>query len=51
MVGSKETDPFNNKISNESPIGMAITGHKKGDIVSVKTPDGSAYDVEIIDIK
>lgn len=41
IVGSAEADPFNGKISNESPIGSAIIGHKVGDIVEVDTPDGT----------
>ncbi len=40
LVGSAEADPFNGKISNESPIGAAIIGHKVGDTVEVDTPDG-----------
>ncbi|MBR1445343.1 MAG: transcription elongation factor GreA [Firmicutes bacterium] len=40
LVGSAEADPFNGKISNESPIGIAIKGHKVGDIVEVNAPDG-----------
>ena len=40
IVGSAEADPFNGKISNESPIGMAIIGHKVGDVVEVEAPDG-----------
>lgn len=51
MVGSHEADPFENKISNESPIGMAIMKHKKGDIVKVSTPDGGTYEIKIIEIK
>ena len=49
IVGSKEADPFANKISNESPIAKAIMGLSKGTIVSVDSPNGK-YDVEIIDI-
>lgn len=49
IVGSKEADPFNNRISNESPIAKAIIGHKKGDRVSVDSPNGK-YDVEIVEI-
>lgn len=49
IVGSKEADPFANKISNESPIAKAIMGLKKGTIVSVDSPNGK-YDVEIVDI-
>ena len=46
IVGSLEADPFNNKISNESPIGAAIIGKKVNEIVSVETPNGS-FDVKI----
>ena len=41
LVGSVEADSFNNKISNESPIGKALLGHKEGDEVSVDAPNGS----------
>ncbi len=40
IVGSSEADPFNNRISNESPVGKAILGKRKGDEVEVSTPDG-----------
>ncbi|MDE6181878.1 MAG: transcription elongation factor GreA [Eubacteriales bacterium] len=40
LVGSAEADPFNGKISNESPIGSALLGHKIGDTVEAETPDG-----------
>ena len=49
IVGSMEADPFANKISNESPIGKAILGHKAGEIVNVVTPNGS-YDVKFVKI-
>ena len=49
IVGSKEADPSNNKISNESPLAKAIMGRKKGDICSVESPNGK-YDVKIVDI-
>lgn len=49
IVGSQEADPFESKISNESPIAKALMGHKVGDVVSVESPNGS-YDVKIIDI-
>lgn len=49
IVGSQEADPFNNKISNESPIAAAILGHKVGDIVEVSSPDGF-YSVKIVAI-
>ena len=40
IVGSAETDPINGRISNESPIGKAVLGHKAGDVVEVTTPGG-----------
>ncbi|MCD7855740.1 MAG: transcription elongation factor GreA [Clostridiales bacterium] len=40
IVGSAEADPMKGKISNESPIGRALFGHKPGDDVAVETPDG-----------
>jgi len=40
IVGSAEADPFNGKISNESPVGNALLGRKKGEIVEVQVPDG-----------
>ncbi len=49
IVGSKEADPFTNKISNESPIAKAIMGSKVGNIVSVESPNGT-YDVKIVAI-
>ena len=49
IVGSQEADPFESKISNESPIAKALMGHKVGDGVSVESPNGS-YDVKIINI-
>jgi len=44
LVGSLEADAFNNKISNESPIGKAVIGHKAGETISVESPNG-AYTV------
>ena len=49
IVGSKEADPFSNKISNESPIALAIMGKKVGSTVSVDSPNGK-YDVKIVAI-
>lgn len=40
IVGAQEADPLEGKISNESPIGMAFLGKKKGDKVEVETPAG-----------
>ena len=49
IVGSMEADPFENKISNESPIGSAIIGKKVGDVVDVSA-NGSSYQVKILKI-
>ena len=40
IVGSTEADPFNNKISNESPVGMALMGKAVGNEVKIVIPDG-----------
>lgn len=40
IVGSSEADPFENRISNESPVGAAVLGKSQGDNVEVVTPDG-----------
>ncbi len=40
IVGATEADPFDGKISNESPIGKALLGRKKGDVAEVTVPDG-----------
>jgi transcription elongation factor GreA len=40
IVGAEEADMANNKISHKSPLGEALFGKKKGDIVSIKTPKG-----------
>ena len=45
-----EADPFENKISNESPIGVAVIGHKKDEKVEVSSPNGS-YTVTIKDVR
>ena len=41
IVGSTESDPLNNKISNESPIGRGLLGRKIGETVDVETPTGT----------
>lgn len=50
IVGSQEADPFESKISNESPIAKALLEHKVGDVVTVESPNGS-YEIEIVEIK
>ena len=49
IVGTNEADPFENKISNESPIAVAVMGKKVGDVVSVESPNGG-FDIEIIKV-
>ena len=49
IVGSQEADPFESKISNESPIAKALMGHIVGDVVSVDSPNGS-YEIKIVEI-
>ena len=49
IVSSVESDPFNNKISIESPIGSALKGHKSGEVVNVQSPNGG-YDVTILKV-
>jgi transcription elongation factor GreA len=46
IVGATEADPFDHKISNESPVGKACLGKKKGDIAEVVSPSGMLkYDI------
>jgi len=40
IVGARESDPLNNRISNESPMGAALLGKKKGQTVKVNAPGG-----------
>jgi transcription elongation factor GreA len=50
VVGSAEADPAGDKISNESPVGQAIMGRKKGDTVPVALPSGKVIDYTIVSI-
>ena len=50
IVGSAEANPAEHKLSNESPVGRAIIGHKKGEVVEVSAPRG-ALKFKILDIK
>jgi transcription elongation factor GreA len=50
IVGSAEANPSENKLSNESPVGKAIIGHKKGETVEVTAPRGSLK-FKILEIK
>ena len=51
IVGSAEADPADNKLSNESPVGKALMGHKRGEIVSVPVPRGPARKLKITKIE
>jgi len=50
IVGSAEADPFKHKISNESPVGKALLGKSKGDVVEINVPDG-VIKYRVVDIK
>ena len=50
LVGSAEAKPTENRLSNESPVGKAVLGHKKGEIVEVAAPSG-AIKIQIVSIK
>ena len=51
IVGSTEADVLGNKISNESPVGMALIGSKAGDTIEVETPNGEVVKYEILEIQ
>jgi transcription elongation factor GreA len=51
IVGSAEANPAERKLSNESPVGKAIIGRKKGETVEVITPRGSKVKFKIMEIK
>jgi transcription elongation factor GreA len=50
IVGSAEADPFEGKISNDSPIAKSLLGHKIGEEVTVQTPGGE-MNVKIVEVK
>ncbi len=50
IVGSAEADPARDRISNESPVGQAIIGAKKGSKVAVTTPSGRVIDYCVLKI-
>ena len=51
IVGSTEANPGENKLSNESPVGKALVGHKRNDEVSVQLPNGKARKLKITKIE
>lgn len=51
IVGSTEADVLGNKISNESPVGIALIGSKVGDTIEIETPNGEMVQYKILEIK
>jgi transcription elongation factor GreA len=51
IVGSTEADPSSNKLSNESPVGKALVGRKKGDTAKVTLPNGKTRELTVIKIE
>ena len=51
IVGATEADPAEQKLSNESPIGKALTGHKRGDVVTIDVPRGPKKRLKITKIE
>ena len=49
IVGTNEADPFENKISNESPIAVSVMGKKEGETVSVDSPNGS-FNIKLVKV-
>ncbi len=50
IVGSAEANPSESKLSNESPVGRALLGHKRNEVVSVQVPRGPARKLKITKI-
>ena len=51
IVGSTEANPVEHKLSNESPIGQALMGHKRNDVVTVDVPRGPKRKLKITKIE
>ena len=51
IVGSTEADPLEHKLSNESPIGKALLGHRRNDVVTVEVPRGPKKKLKITKIE
>jgi transcription elongation factor GreA len=51
IVGSAEADPAESKLSNESPVGKALLGHKRGETITVPVPRGPARKLKITKIE
>lgn len=50
IVGAEESDPYENKISNESPVGAGLLGARKGEVVTIEIPMGELR-YEVLEIK
>ena len=50
VVGSAEANPAEMRLSNESPVGRALIGHKRGEVVTIKVPKGPARKLKITKI-
>ncbi|MDQ3669235.1 MAG: transcription elongation factor GreA [Actinomycetota bacterium] len=51
IVGSAEANPAENRLSNESPVGKALLGHRRNEIVSVPVPRGGSRELKITKIE
>lgn len=51
IVGGSESDIANGKISNSSPVGKALCGHKKGEKVEAEGPTGKKIEIKILEVK
>ncbi|MCR1809230.1 transcription elongation factor GreA [Haploplasma modicum] len=50
LVGTIEANPMKKKISVDSPLGKALIGHEKGDVLSYKSPTGKTFSIKILDV-
>jgi transcription elongation factor GreA len=51
IVGATEANPAESKLSNESPIGKALSGHKRNDVVTIDVPRGPKKKLKITKIE
>jgi transcription elongation factor GreA len=51
IVGSTEANPSENRLSNESPVGQALVGRKKGDTAKVQLPNGRSRELKVTKIE
>ncbi|MFA5830532.1 MAG: transcription elongation factor GreA [Candidatus Paceibacterota bacterium] len=50
IVGTEEADVEKGKLSNKSPLGSAVMGKKKGDVISFKSPSGESFSYTVVDV-